>query len=103
MCSNSAAKLCFRKEKIENEITRPLKRYKRSIKESRGSFQESAAAPAVYSFIFFVFFLHNRSTVLKIDDVLSEIFSEPINIALAATKHFLWHVYDITQLSQSFF
>ena len=42
-------------------------------------------------------------TVLKIDARLSEIFSEPINIALAATKHFLWHVYDITQLSQSFF
>ena len=31
----------------------------------------------------------DQCTVLKIDDVLSEIFSEPFNIALAATKHFL--------------
>ena len=41
--------------------------------------------------------------MLKIDVVLSENLSEPINVSLAPTEYFSWLVYDITLLSQSLF
>ena len=44
-----------------------------------------------------------QRTMSQEDDILSENFSEPINVSLAPTEYFSWHVYDITQLSQSLF